>query len=219
MNEAFSKLPQKVIWRLNKEKFEGKLASNTKTSRWLPQNDILGHPKTKLFITHAGASGLAEAVYHGVPMICSPFFGDQFDNARSVEYIGLGEMLSVKTTTADQLVEMINKVLTKKRYKEKAGYVSRVVKMRPRTALEEAAELIEYLHAVGNLAHLKPKGLELPFYQLYMLDVLLVLGIVFLLVLFIVVFVIKRVINFCCCRQKKRVINLCCGAPKKTKTS
>ena len=98
------------------ETFGGKIASNVKTSRWLPQNDILGHPKTKLFIGHAGASGVAEAAYHGVPMICSPFFGDQFYNARGVEYMGLGEILSVKTTTADQLVEMINKVLTEKRY-------------------------------------------------------------------------------------------------------
>ena len=79
--------------------------------------------------------------------------------------------------------------------------------MRPRTPLQEAAELIEYLHAVGNLAHLKPKGLELPFYQLYMLDVLLVLGLVVVLLLVVMVVVVKR------------VINLCSGASKKTKTS
>ncbi|XP_020905453.1 UDP-glucuronosyltransferase 3A1-like [Exaiptasia diaphana] len=126
-------------------------------------------------------------------MICSPFFGDH-----NVKYTGLGEILNVQTTTVDKLVEMINKVLTKKRYKEKADYFSRVVKMRQRTPLEEAAELIEYLHAVGNLAHLKPKGLELPFHQLYMLDVLLVLGVVFAVVLFIVVALVKRVIDLCC---------------------
>jgi len=87
-----------------------------KTSRWLPQNDILAHPKVKLFITHAGAGGLAEAVYHGVPLICSPFSGDQFDNSVNVKYIGLGEILSVKTATADQLVDMMNKILHDKRY-------------------------------------------------------------------------------------------------------
>ena len=85
--------------------------------------------------------------------------------------------------------------------------MSNVVRMRTRTPLEEAAELIEYLHAVGNLAHLKPKGLDLPFYRLYMLDVLLILGVVLDVVLFIMVAMVKR------------IINLCCGTPKKTKTS
>ncbi|KAK3744832.1 hypothetical protein QZH41_008809 [Actinostola sp. cb2023] len=185
MNKAFSKVQQKVIWKINTDVYEGKLASNIKTTRWLPQNDILGHEKTKLFITHAGANGIAEAAYHGVPMICSPFFGDQFDNSRNIEYIGLGEILSVKTATVEQLVGIINQVINEKRYKERALHISKTIKMRPRTPVQEAAELIEYVHAVGNLAHLKPKGLDLPFYQLYMLDVWLVLGVVLVLVLVI----------------------------------
>ena len=57
------------------------LGDNVKVSSWLPQNDILGHPKTRLFIGHAGMNGMLEAAYHGVPMICVPFFGDQFDNS------------------------------------------------------------------------------------------------------------------------------------------
>ena len=32
---------------------------------WVPQNDILGHPKLKLFITHGGNNGQYEALYHG----------------------------------------------------------------------------------------------------------------------------------------------------------
>lgn len=59
----------------------------------MPQNDVLGHPKTRLFIGHAGLNGIFESIYHGVPMLCSPFFGDQFDNARAAKHAGFAEVL------------------------------------------------------------------------------------------------------------------------------
>lgn len=92
-----------------------KLSPNVKTVNWLPQNDILGHEKTKLFITHAGANGLAEAAYHGVPMICSPFFGDQIENAQFANDAGIAEVLSVNEATSEQLASLLTKVMNTKR--------------------------------------------------------------------------------------------------------
>jgi glucuronosyltransferase len=34
----------------------------------------------KLFITHGGKGSLAECIYHGVPIVGIPFFGDQMTN-------------------------------------------------------------------------------------------------------------------------------------------
>ena len=82
---------------------------------WLPQNDILGHPKTRLFIGHAGINGILETTYHGVPMICSPFFGDQFDNARMVKRAGFGEVVDLAATSSEELVNLIRKVLSEPR--------------------------------------------------------------------------------------------------------
>ncbi|XP_031553529.1 UDP-glucuronosyltransferase 2B7-like [Actinia tenebrosa] len=206
MNRAFSQVKQRVIWKV--DKFKGKLSPNVITQKWLPQNDILGHKKTRLFITHGGANGLAEASYHGVPMICSPFFGDQQDNGRFIKSDGLGEVLSVAKATTDQLVSLINQVIYEERYKKRASHVSRVLKLRPRSPVKEAADLIEYVQAVGNLDHLKPKSMTLPFYELYMLDVLFVLGIVFAVVSYILVAMCRLV----CGKIFSR-------GPKKTKMS
>ena len=84
-------------------------------SSWLPQNDILGHPKTRLFIGHAGLNGIFESTYHGVPMICSPFFGDQFVNAQIAKQAGFAEIVDLDVTSAEDFVSLIHKMLTQTR--------------------------------------------------------------------------------------------------------
>lgn len=188
MAKAFSKLPQKVIWKLKLEgtsKFS--VSDNVKLLPWLPQNDILGHPKTRLFIGHAGLNGILESIYHGVPLICSPFFADQFDNAHTAKRTGFAETLDLGTATSEELVSLIHKVLNHSSYRESAARISKSVKMLPRPPIKEAADWVEYTLALGGLPHLRPRGLDLPFYQLYFLDILLLV----LSMMFVSLLVIK----------------------------
>lgn len=67
--------------------------TNVDLVEWLPQNDILAHPRIKLFIMHGGLNGLTEALLRGVPVIVIPIFADQFRNARNVERRGVGKVL------------------------------------------------------------------------------------------------------------------------------
>lgn len=69
---------------------------------WMPQNDILAHPNVILFISHGGLFGTSESLYHGVPFLLIPFFGDQFRNAHRVKLGGYGEFLS-HTEITEQL--------------------------------------------------------------------------------------------------------------------
>ena len=55
MLKAFSRVKQKVILAYEPEKLKGfNVPENVLALDWLPQNDILGHNKTRLFVTHAG---------------------------------------------------------------------------------------------------------------------------------------------------------------------
>ena len=92
------------------------LGKNIKVASWLPQNDILGHPKTRLFIGHAGMNGMLQAGFHGVPMICVPFFGDQFDNSIAAKHFGMAEILYKESITKETLVNAINTVLNNARF-------------------------------------------------------------------------------------------------------
>lgn len=106
--KVFSKLPQKVIW-----KFEENIPmpDNVLIDSWLPQSDILGHPNVKVFITHGGLLGTTESVYHGVPVIGMPFFGDQKRNIKTASQAGWGAQLDYYNITESSLTWALNEIL------------------------------------------------------------------------------------------------------------
>uniref|UniRef100_A0A8C9QVF1 UDP-glucuronosyltransferase n=1 Tax=Scleropages formosus TaxID=113540 RepID=A0A8C9QVF1_SCLFO len=85
-------LPQRVVWRYTGPPIPT-LGNNTKLLKWLPQNDLLSHPNTKAFITHGGENGIYEAIYHGVPVVGFPLFGDNYENLLRLSVKGVAVLL------------------------------------------------------------------------------------------------------------------------------
>ncbi|KAI7815543.1 UDP-glucuronosyltransferase [Rhyzopertha dominica] len=96
--DAFKELQYKVLWKATRENFSKNLTipENIHFEPWLPQLDILCHPKVKLFVTHGGLMGTQEAVYCGVPTIGIPIFADQMNNVRNCEAKGLSIEIQAK---------------------------------------------------------------------------------------------------------------------------
>ncbi|EDW90225.2 UDP-glycosyltransferase UGT5 [Drosophila yakuba] len=177
---VLSKLPQKVIWKWKDLKNKPGNASNIFFSNWLPQDDILAHPKTKLFITHAGKGGVAEAQYHGVPMVALPIFGDQQGNAEIMAKFGFGRWLDILTMTKEELEETIHDVLESPTYRNTIGKFSSLYRDRPLTARQSVIYWTEYVLRHQGAYHLQSPLIHMDFVARNNLDVYGVLILVIL---------------------------------------
>ncbi|XP_053122052.1 UDP-glucuronosyltransferase 2A2-like isoform X3 [Hemicordylus capensis] len=202
---ALSQIPQKVLWRYKGEKPE-MLGANTRLYDWIPQNDLLGHPKTKAFITHGGTNGIYEAIYHGIPMVGIPMFADQPDNIAHMKAKGMALELNIHTMTSKDLVDTVNTVIHNAIYKKNAERLSQIHHDQPMKPLDRAVFWIEFVMRHKGAGHLRPAAHHLTWYQYHCLDVIAFL--IGCTVIF--VFTVVKCCSFCC-RKCGRII-------RKTKT-
>lgn len=167
---AFSQLKQNVLWKFENSSI-GHLPPNVKIQSWLPQNDILAHPNVKVFISHGGIFGTQESIHWGVPMLCIPFFGDQFRNAMRSVQDGYARWLHFGKMTSDDLVQNLRLLINDPTYKQKAVELSRKFRDNLIDPLEEASFWMEYVVRHKGAPHLKSYGAFMPLYQYLLLDV------------------------------------------------
>ncbi|XP_068140538.1 UDP-glycosyltransferase UGT5 [Drosophila tropicalis] len=189
---VLSRLPQRVIWKWSDLSKTPGSASNIYYHNWLPQDDILAHPNTKLFITHAGKGGLAEAQFHGVPMLALPIFADQPGNAASMVASGFGLSLELLTLTEKNFEKSIQEVLQNSTYKEKVGEFSLLYRDRPMTARQTAVYWTEYVLRHKGAYHLQSPVIHMSFIARHNLDVYSL----FILVIIALIWLLARILRF-----------------------
>ncbi|XP_043930979.1 UDP-glucuronosyltransferase 1A1-like isoform X1 [Protopterus annectens] len=201
--DAFGKIPQTVLWRYTGPE-PPNLSENTKLVKWLPQNDLLAHSKTRVFITHGGTHGLYEAICSGVPMIMMPLFGDQASNVKRMERHGVGVILNLPDLTSQKLLEALETVINDTRYKERMTELSAIHKDRPIEPLDLAVHWIEFVMRHKGADHLRPAAHDLNWIQYHSLDVIAFLAAVTL----VTTFIGFKCCLFCCrklfCRRHQR---------------
>eukprot|EP00057_Strongylocentrotus_purpuratus_P017353 XP_011671827.1 PREDICTED: UDP-glucuronosyltransferase 2A1 [Strongylocentrotus purpuratus] len=199
---VFSELPQRVIWRYTGPR-PRYLGNNTMLVKWMPQNDLLGHPKARLLIYHGGLAGVYEAINHAVPMVIMPIFAEQPNNGARVKAKGMGTLLEKDSITYETVKEAVVDVLENPSCLENVKRYSAIYKDRQSEPEETVVFWVEHILKFGG-SHLRTRALELSFIQLHSIDVLaFILGIALVIVLLL----------YSCCKRCFQ----CCLKSKKTK--
>ncbi|XP_078532900.1 2-hydroxyacylsphingosine 1-beta-galactosyltransferase [Lissotriton helveticus] len=188
---ALARLPQRVLWRFSGSKPK-LLGNNTKLVEWLPQNDLLGHPNIKAFLSHGGLNSIFEAMYHGVPVVGIPLFGDHYDTMTRVQAKGMGILLQWKQMTEDDLYGALTKVISDSSYRQQAQKLSEIHKDQPGHPTSRTIYWINYILRHNGAEHLRAAISDISFYQYFLLDI----AMIFVIGTFFVCFVLSRIVKY-----------------------
>lgn len=198
---AFAQMPQKVVWRYLGQR-PNSLGNNTLLVKWLPQNDLLGHPKVKAFVTHGGTNGVQEAIYHGVPVVGLPLFFDQPENLSRIKSKGGAVTVDIATLDRNIFEKALRAVVYQPSYAERMQTLSKLHRDQPMKPLELAVFWIEFVIRHKGAGHLQSHSHKMSWCVYHSIDVIAALLSVALLFVF-VCFVLVRSMWKCVVRRRK----------------
>ncbi|KAK7788697.1 hypothetical protein R5R35_012811 [Gryllus longicercus] len=188
---ALARLPQRVLWKFENDELPGR-PPNVRVAKWLPQQDILAHPKVRLFITQGGLQSFQEAAYHAVPLLGIPFMGDQHYNVAKMVSSAIGLRLELKDITEESLYATITELLGNSGYAERMRRFSGVYREHKARSLETALWWVEYVLRHEGAPHLRAASLRLAWYELLLLDVAAAVALAALAALLLAAFALRR---------------------------
>ncbi|CAG7822405.1 unnamed protein product [Allacma fusca] len=160
------------IWRWDGPLPEKK-PMNLITSKWLPQNQILGHPNLRAFISHAGLNSVSEATYHGVPIIVIPIFADQDFNGYRIKATEIGISLEIRKINSEVLTTSLSQILYNQKYSNNMKAMSAIFRDRPMNPIETAVYWSEFVLRHNDTKNLRPLQ-NLYFFQRRFMDWVLI---------------------------------------------
>ena len=167
--KAFSSVKQQIIMK-RVTGVSTDVPKNVFFMDWLPQNDLLGHPNVKLFITHCGLIGLIEAFNHAKPVLGIPFAADEPFNCYFVEMKGIGRRMKLGSFAADDLIHEIELIMKNDTYRLAIERLSATFKDKLHPAAARISHAINHVLKYDD-EHLKSNSFHLNIFQFFMIDI------------------------------------------------
>ncbi|KAF9423652.1 hypothetical protein HW555_000978 [Spodoptera exigua] len=201
MVKVLSRLPYDVLFKWDYDELPGQ-PKNIRVSKWLPQSDLLRHPKIKLFITQGGLQSTDEAITAGVPLIGLPMLGDQWFNVERYEYHRIGMRIDWDTFTEEKFENAVNKIIGDESYRQNVVKLQTLIHDQPMRPLERAIWWTEHVLRHGGARHLRGPAANMPWSEYHELNLALILISSLLILIFIFIALIYYVCINCTTLKK-----------------
>nr|QPA18389.1 UDP-gluconosyltransferase [Trialeurodes vaporariorum] len=188
---AFSQLKERVLWKFEEESIATN--ENIMIRKWMPQRDILAHPKVKMFISHCGLLGVQEAVSGRKPILGIPLTADQWRNCLALELKGYAKVMAYRTIDNKTMLRAMQEVLEPE-YADRAKQISEIFYDRPMTPMDTATYWVEYVIRNKGAKHLRTSAVDLPFYQYLLLDVVIFIISCVSTATYLIYYALKRIV-------------------------
>ncbi|CAD0205786.1 unnamed protein product [Chrysodeixis includens] len=172
--KAFSQLPYDVLWKWNGDELPGR-TENIRISKWLPQSDLLKHPKIKVFVTQGGLQSTDEAITAGVPLVGIPMLGDQWFNVERYITHNIGIRLDLDDITVENFKSSLLKVIGDDSYRQNIIKLRSLMRDEAQTPLERAVWWTEYVLRHGGAKHLRSPAANISWAEYLELELVLTL--------------------------------------------
>ncbi|PZC71193.1 hypothetical protein B5X24_HaOG200288 [Helicoverpa armigera] len=202
--KVLSQQPYDVLWKWDKDDLPGR-TSNIRISKWLPQSDLLRHPKIKVFITQGGLQSTDEAITAGVPLIGVPILGDQWYNVEKYEHHKIGVRLDLETLTEEKFQKAINNVIGDERYRENIIKLGKVMFDQPQPPLERAVWWTEHVLRHGGARHLRSPAANMSWTQFLELELVLTVVAVLLPIVFLLLVFVYKIFKYVIGSPKEKI--------------
>jgi len=132
---------QRAIVSMGPLRGQLKLGERMYGEQFLPQTSIL--PQCDLLITHGGNNTVGEAFNFGLPVIVTPLFWDQYDNAQRVHETGFGHRLASYAFEDEEFLDAVERLVADEQLAQRLGQISARLTAAPGRI--KGADLIEQL--------------------------------------------------------------------------
>ncbi|KHJ48954.1 hypothetical protein D918_00060 [Trichuris suis] len=185
---AFLRLSDyRIIWQ-PAEQTDELNASHIWPNKWVPQSDILAHPKTVAFVTHMGYKSFREGLCAQVPLVAMPIFAEQYFNTAVALQKGIGVFVNKMNISSEGMYRALHRVLNDRTIKQRMTRFSSQVNDQFVDPVDLATFWINFLLRRKNVVtkFLRQKGEDLNNIAMDNSDVLLffasIVGILFVLI-------------------------------------
>uniref|UniRef100_A0A2M4A784 Putative udp-glucuronosyltransferase n=1 Tax=Anopheles triannulatus TaxID=58253 RepID=A0A2M4A784_9DIPT len=163
------------VWSLNENSIPINTSARIYQSYSVPQEDVLAHPKVRLFITDGGQINIEDAIQHRVPVVGISYSTSYEHYLRQIAKYEAGVISLIDFEAQTTFMDKLRDVYTIERYQDNMNRLQRLVNDQPQTSMERAIWWIEYVARNGGAQQLRVR--QLSWFEYLMVDVLLTVAV------------------------------------------